>query len=43
MKTEKTVCPDRIGSYFRAEWLSLTFVTLAGLVYNIGLLATPWF
>ena len=43
MKTEKTVCPDRIGSYFRAEWLPLTFVTLAGLVYNIGLLATPWF
>ena len=43
MKAEKTGCPDRIGSYFRAEWLPLTFVTLAGLVYNIGLLATPWF
>lgn len=42
-KTEKTFRPDRIGSYFRIEWLSLTFVTLSGLFYNVGLLATPWF
>ena len=25
------------------EWLPLTFVTLSGLVYNVGLLAGPWF
>ena len=35
--------PDRIGSYFRLEWLPLLFITLSGLVYNIGLLAGPWF
>ena len=39
----KTFCPDRVLSYFRVEWLSLTLVTVSGLVYNIGLLATPWF
>ena len=35
--------PDSIDAYFRAEWLPLTFVTLSGLVYNIGLLAGPWY
>ena len=39
----KTFCPDRVLSYFRVEWLPLTLVTVSGLVYNIGLLATPWF
>ena len=43
MKPEKNFRPDRILSYFRLEWLPLAFVTLSGLVYNIGLLATPWF
>lgn len=43
MKNKKTFCPDKITSYFRVEWLSLTFITLSGLFYNIGLLATPWF
>ena len=43
MKNEKNFRPDRIFSYFRAEWLPLAFVTLSGLIYNIGLLATPWF
>ena len=43
MNPEKNFCPDRILSYFRLEWLPLAFVTLSGLVYNIGLLATPWF
>ena len=35
--------PDRIGSYFLAEWLTLTLVTISGLIYNLGLLAGPWF
>ena len=35
--------PDAIASYFRLEWLPLLFVTLSGLIYNIGLLAGPWF
>ena len=43
MKTEKSFHPDRIGTYFRVEWRPLAFVTISGLVYNIGLLATPWF
>ena len=42
MKKDKTFHPDRVLSYFKAEWLPLAFVTLSGLVYNIGLLATPW-
>ena len=43
MKSEKNFRPDRVFSYFKVEWLPLTFVTLSGLVYNIGLLAAPWF
>ena len=39
MKKDKTFRPDRVLSYFKAEWLPLAFVTLSGLVYNIGLLA----
>lgn len=40
---KKAFCPDRILSYFGAEWLSLTFVTVSGVLYNVGLLASPWF
>ena len=43
MNLKKNFRPDRVLSYFRLEWLPLAFVTLSGLVYNIGLLATPWF
>ena len=43
MKNDTSFRPDRIGAYFRAEWLSLTFVMLSGLLYNVGLLAAPWF
>lgn len=43
MKSKQTLSPDRIGSYFRAEWLPLTYVALSGLLYNVGLLASPWF
>ena len=42
-KRDKAFRPDRIGSYFRMEWLSLALVTASGLIYNVGLLATPWF
>ena len=42
-RSESTLRPDRIGSYFRMEWLPLVFITLSGLVYNLGLLAGPWF
>ncbi len=43
MKHDRTFRPDRIGSYFRAEWLPLALVTISGLIYNVGLLAAPWF
>ena len=43
MRKSKTFRPDRIGSYFHMEWLSLALVTASGLIYNVGLLATPWF
>lgn len=43
MKKDKSFRPDRVLSYFRAEWFPLLLVTLSGLVYNIGLLAAPWF
>ncbi len=43
MKKDKTFRPDRIASYFCVEWLPLAVVTLSGLIYNVGLLAGPWF
>ena len=35
--------PDKVLSYFKAEWKVLLAVTVSGLIYNIGLLAGPWF
>ena len=35
--------PDKVLSYFKAEWKVLLLVTISGLIYNIGLLAGPWF
>ena len=43
MKKDISFRPDRVLSYFRVEWFPLLLVTLSGLVYNIGLLAAPWF
>ena len=43
MKKDKSFRPDRVLSYFRVEWFPLLLVTLSGLIYNIGLLAAPWF
>ena len=40
---KRTFTPDRILSYFRVEWKVLLVVTISGLIYNIGLLAGPWF
>ena len=36
-------CPEKIGSYFRVEWKVLLTITISGLIYNLGLLAEPWF
>lgn len=35
--------PDKIAAYFRLEWVNLLLITLSGLLYNLGLLAGPWF
>lgn len=35
--------PDRVFSYFRVEKWVLLIVTISGIIYNIGLLAGPWF
>ena len=35
--------PDSILAYFRLEWLPIALITVSGLIYNIGLLAGPWF
>lgn len=43
MKAKRMFYPDKISSYFRKEWLPLAFVTISGMIYNVGLLATPWF
>ena len=46
MKTTRTSAefqPNRVLSYFKAEWRALLIVTVSGLIYNIGLLAGPWF
>lgn len=34
---------DRVLSYFKKEWRVLLAVTISGLIYNLGLLAGPWF
>ena len=46
MKTNKKSAefqPNRVLSYFKAERRALLIVTVSGLIYNIGLLAGPWF
>ncbi len=40
---EKSFETDRIVSYFKAEWNVLLAVAVSGLIYNLGLLAGPWF
>lgn len=43
MKNKTTFRTDRILSYFQKEWVVLLAVTISGLIYNLGLLAGPWF
>ena len=42
-REKQTFTPDRIRSYFVMEWLPLLLVTISGVIYNVGLLATPRF
>ena len=38
---DETFRPNRMLSYFQEEWKILFFVTVSGLIYNLGLLAGP--
>lgn len=40
---EKKLPPDRILTYFQGQAPILAAVTVSGLIYNLGLLAGPWF
>ena len=42
-REDEKFCPDKIGSYFLVEWKVLLTITISGLIYNLGLLAEPWF
>lgn len=42
-KGRETFRADRVLSYFKIEWKVLLAVTISGLIYNLGLLAGPWF
>lgn len=35
--------PQRVSSYFKAEALTLSIVTVTGIVYNVGMIAGPYF
>ena len=44
MKQDKLLSsPGRISTYFKAEIPVLTVVTITGIIYNIGMLAGPYF
>lgn len=43
MRSKKGFQANRVLSYSKAEWVTLATVTASGLIYNIGLLAAPWF
>lgn len=39
---KKNFRPDKILAYFQVEWKTLIWITISGLVYNLGLMAGPW-
>lgn len=42
-KKDKRFIPDKISSYFYVEWIVLLVITISGIIYNVGLVAGPWF
>lgn len=40
---QKTRQPDRLLSYFKMEKIPLAVITISGLVYNVGMVAGPYF
>lgn len=43
VKRERPFHPNHILDYFREEWKTLAAVTISGMIYNLGLMAGPWF
>lgn len=43
MQRRKISGADRILSYYKMQWPILLAVTISGLIYNVGLLAGPWY
>lgn len=39
---DETFRPNRMLSYFQEEWKILFFVTVSGLIYNLGLLQASY-
>mgnify|MGYP004464518911 FL=1 len=42
-KCKNSHTTDRVSYYFKSEWHIILIITISGLIYNIGLLAGPWF
>lgn len=42
-KKSRIFIPDRISSYFLVEWAVLLIIAVSGIIYNVGLVAGPWF
>lgn len=43
MNREHHYRPDQVLYYFETEWGVVAIVAVTGLIYNIGILAGPWF
>ena len=43
MKRKPISNPDHVLTYFKMQWPVLLAVTISGLIYNVGLLAGPWY
>ena len=42
-KIKRVSQPDHILSYFKLERWSLALVTVSGILYNVGMIAGPYF
>ena len=40
---KNNIMTDRVSYYFKSQWHILLTITISGLIYNLGLLAGPWF
>lgn len=43
MKAMLLTAPNKIGTYFQAEHKNLSLVAFTGIIYNMGMIAGPWF